>query len=355
MHTTAGDLDILRNAVTSVTSRNNLTPTQMQEVVDILMSCELETEPYGLLASALLSGLKTKGETVEEIVGAALALRRCQVDVTSKTSDGPVIDTCGTGGDGAHLINISTITGIVLSSLGLTVAKHGNRSVSSACGSADLLEQLGYPLLSSPEQVSRCVHETGFGFLFAPHFHPALKNLAGLRRSLGIRTIFNMLGPLVNPIKVTHQMIGVFDRRIVAPMAQAAVLLGLQRVLVVHGEGGLDELSPHGRSWVAVCDGDEFREEVWTPEHFGAPPVALRHLAGGGPEQNAELCRQLLAGELPEAACAIAMNCAASLWLVGISEDLKEGYRRALEAILGGTAARHFERAKEFAGAVGQP
>lgn len=349
MHTTAGDLDILRQAVTSVTSRNHLTPTQMQEVVDILMSCDLETEPYGLLASALLSGLKTKGETVEEIVGAALALRRCQVDVTSKTSEGPVIDTCGTGGDGAHLINISTITGIVLSSLGITVAKHGNRSVSSACGSADLLEQMGYPLLSSPEVVSRCVEETGFGFLFAPHFHPALKNLAGLRRSLGIRTVFNMLGPLVNPIHVTHQMIGVFDRAIVGPMAQAASLLGLQRVLVVHGEGGLDELSPLGRSWVAVCDGDDFREEVWTPEHFGAPPVALRHLAGGGPAENAALCARLLAGELPEAACAIAMNCAAGLWLVGKADDLKDGYRQALEAILDGTAGRHFERAKDFA------
>lgn len=321
----------------------------MKEVIDTLVTCDLTEEPYGILAGALLSSLKTKGETVDEIVGAAHSLRHHQIDVQRPNQTGAIVDTCGTGGDGAHLINISTITGIVLAALGLTVAKHGNRSVSSACGSADLLERLGYPLHPSPHAVVRCVQESGFGFLFAPHFHPALKNLSALRRSLGVRTVFNMLGPLVNPIQVTHQLIGVFDRSIVGPMAKAAAELGLKKVMVVHGEGGLDELSPFGRSWISVCDGESYQELEWNPTDFGAEAVKLEELAGGGPEENAQKCRELFAGRRPEAARAIAMNCAALLWLVDDGPDLKHGYHRALEAISSGQVAAAFEKMVETA------
>ncbi len=341
--------ELLRQAVTQTTSGLHLTRSEMRQVVDILVACDLAEEPYGILAGALLCSLKTKGETVDEIVGAADSLRHHQIPIEPPSPGEIIVDTCGTGGDGAHLINISTITGIVLATIGLTVAKHGNRSVSSACGSADLLEHLGYPLHSSPTSVSRCMKESSFGFLFAPHFHPALKNLAALRRSLGVRTIFNMLGPLVNPINVSHQMIGVFDRSIVEPMARAAAELGLQRVMVVHGEGGLDELSPFGRSWVAVCDGNGYQEMEWTPSDFGADPVALEELAGGGPQENAQKCRELFAGKRPEAARAVAMNCAALLWLVGRADSLSDGYKCAFEALASGRVEHAFSQMRNAA------
>lgn len=339
----------MRQAVVRTTLGLDLNRAEMKQVVDALVTCDLGEEPYGILAGALLCSLKTKGETVDEIVGAAHSLRHHQIVMDRPNRSDIIVDTCGTGGDGAHLINISTIAGIVLATLGLTVAKHGNRSVSSACGSADLLERLGYPLHASPTSVMHCVQKSGFGFLFAPHFHPALKNLAGLRRSLGVRTIFNMLGPLVNPISVTHQMIGVFDRSIVEPMAKAAAELGLQRVMVVHGEGGLDELSPFGRSWVSVCDGNSYQEMEWTPADFGADPVRLEELAGGGPEENALKCRELFAGKHSEAARAIAMNCAALLWLVGEAATLRDGYERALEVIVSGRVEAAFHQMTETA------
>lgn len=338
--------EILRRAIHKVTGRHTLSREEMSQVVEFLMTCDLSKDPFPILAGALICSLKTRGETVDELIGAAKTLQKHQHNVAVAGGGEAVIDTCGTGGDGAHLINISTITGIVVASLGVTVAKHGNRSVSSACGSADLLEELGYPLVDDPGIVAQLVSNSGFGFLFAPHFHPALKNLAGFRRSLGVRTIFNMLGPLVNPCAVTHQLIGVFDRGIVSTVAQAAAQLGPRRVLVVHGEGGLDELSPFGTSWVSLCEGDRHTEMEWRPEDFGAAPVTLDQLAGGPPSENADKCRRLLAGQLPEMASAVAMNCAACLWLVEKAASLQDGYDMAMEALNSGRAGQHFHKLK---------
>ena len=344
--------DFLRESVRRVTAGETLSALEMGEVVQHLMKGELSQTPFNLLASALICSIKTRRETVEEIVGAARTLKSHQRHVKVASSTGALLDTCGTGGDGAHLINISTITSLVVASLGVTVAKHGNRSVSSSCGSADLLEALGYPLLNDPDLVSRCAANTGFGFLYAPHFHPALKNLAGLRRSLGVRTIFNMLGPLVNPAGVTHQLMGVFDRNIVTPIAKAAGQLGIHRCCVVHGEGGLDEISPCGVTYVALSDREQVTEFEWTPRSFGADPVALSCLVGGDAHANAATCRRLLKGELPEMARAVAMNCAASLWVVNPDCSLEEGYTKAYEAIVSGEVARFFDKAKDYAVSV---
>lgn len=339
----------LRESVRKVTAGELLSKDEMGQVVQHLMSGNLQDSPFNLLASALICSIKTRGETVDEIVGAAETLRSHQRSVSVASPDDILLDTCGTGGDGAHLINISTITSMVVASLGITIAKHGNRSVSSSCGSADLLEELGYPLLKDAALVSQCAKETGFGFLFAPHFHPALKNLAGLRRSLGVRTIFNMLGPLVNPAGVTHQLMGVFSRDIVTPIATAAGRLGIQRCAVVHGEGGLDEISPNGTTWVSLAEGPKVTDLEWTPATFGAEPVALEHLAGGDAKENSAQCIRLLRGELPKMASAVAMNCAACLWVTDPECDLKDGYKRSFEAIQSGSVASFFAKAKSYA------
>lgn len=333
----------LRDALRHVTTGGTFTSQQMADIVTLLMESDLNQEPMPHLAGAFICSLKTRGETPEEIFGAADCLRKHQISVQVPAPDGVLLDTCGTGGDGAHLLNISTITGIVLASLGVPVAKHGNRSVSSACGSADLLEAMGYPLLSSQSEVASLIRQTRFGFLFAPNFHPALKNLSGLRRTLGVRTVFNMLGPLVNPAAVTHQLIGVFDRSIVTPIASAASKLGLKRCLVVHGQGGLDELSPEGVTWATLADGERLTELEWTPGSFGADPVSLDKLKGGSPAENVAKTKALLRGELPDVASAVAMNCGACLWLVEKAATLEEGYERSLGALMSGAAGRHFE------------
>lgn len=341
----SADENLLRDALRAVTSGETLTAQTMRSVVDALVRADLEQAPESLLAAGLLSALKVRGETVEEIVGAAQCLQDHQVSVSVGRPGQVLLDTCGTGGDGAHLINISTLAALVLASLGVKIAKHGNRSISSACGSADLLSELGYPLGDQPERVAENISRTGFGFLFAPHFHPAMRQLAGLRRALGVRTLFNLLGPLVNPAGVSHQLLGVYARELVEPMAEAAIRLGLRRVLVVHGEGGLDELSPNGTSWVTLAEtGQPARSWEWTPAVFGTEPVALSALRGGDAVLNASILRELFAGGLPELASAVAMNVAAALWLTEVENDLKTGYQRAFSALRSGQVGQYFER-----------
>ena len=339
----------LRDALRRVTTGGMFSSQEMSEIVALLMEADLSREPFPQLAGAFICSLKTRGETPDEIFGAAECLRAHQISIRIPAPGGVLMDTCGTGGDGAHLINISTITGLVLASLGVPIAKHGNRSVSSSCGSADLLEGMGYPLHNCQSVVSKIVQETGFGFLFAPHFHPALKNLSGLRRTLGVRTMFNMLGPLVNPAGVNYQLIGVFDRAIVTPIARAAAKLGLKRCLVVHGEGGLDELSPQGVTWASLAEGDELTELEWRPENFGASPMPLDALRGGNVKENVAKTEELFRGRSPEAAGAVAMNCAACLWLVERVEALAEGYQMSLEALMSGKVGQYFEDCRAFA------
>ena len=344
------DEDLLRQALQKVASGESLSSLEATEVVDVLMRIDLERPGTAALAGGLLCALRFRGESVDELVGAAHSLQRQLVSVTIAAPGETLLDTCGTGGDGAHLINLSTLAGLVVASLGVKVAKHGNRSVSSACGSADLLEELGYPLHADPALVSASVAQDGFGFLFAPHFHPALRNLAALRRTLGIRTLFNLLGPLVNPASATHQVIGVYAQEWGKPLAQATARLGLTGALIVHGEGGLDELSPWGTTWVHRMDreaADSIETWEWTPASFGAPRVGLDALRGGGPKENARIARELLAGGRPQIAAAVAMNAAAALWLAGDESDLKQAYAKAYDALRSGQTGRYLERCLE--------
>lgn len=340
---------LLRDALWSVTSGQSLTCLQAESVVACLMKADLSLSPFGELAAGLLCALKTRGESVDEIVGAARSLKQHQVGVETPTDGLPLLDTCGTGGDGAHLINISTLTALVAASLGVRVAKHGNRSASSSCGSADLLEAMDYPLSGTPENARSNLASTGFTFLFAPNFHPALKNLSALRKVLGVRTLFNLLGPLVNPAPITHQLLGVYAKELVEPLARACSELGLRRAAVVHGEGGLDELSPLGKTWVCLCDGEEISHHEWTPASFGAAPVPLSCLRGGGPDFNAQVAQRLLNGAEPEVASAVAMNAGAALWLVGSTASLSEGYQLAYQQLRSGQVGTYFEATRRGA------
>lgn len=344
------DESILGSALKTVTGGDFLSEAESKEVLECLMRADLEQPSLAILAAALLCALRTRGETAEEIIGAAACLRERLVPVPIHNGESSLLDTCGTGGDGAHLINISTLAALVTASLGVKVAKHGNRSVSSACGSADLLEALGYPLLSDPERVGSSVSKTGFGFLFAPYFHPALRNIANLRRALGVRTLFNLLGPLVNPAGATHQVIGVYARELVEPLARATRDLGQTKTLIVHGEGGLDELSPWGTTWVQQSgSAGDMQVWEWTPRSFGAQPVKVEALRGGDANANARIARELLDGGRPEIASVVAMNAAAALWVVDHDKDLESGYARAYETLRRGDVGRYFQRLLEEA------
>jgi anthranilate phosphoribosyltransferase len=342
----SSDQSLLREALKTIAAGEYLSWSQSKTMAECLMSANLEDPRLAALAAGVLCALKTRGESVNEIVGAARCLQERQISVPMAVPGQVLVDTCGTGGDGAHLINISTLAALVTASLGVKVAKHGNRSVSSACGSADLLEEMGYPLLSDPARVAANVAGSGFGFLFAPHFHPALRNLAALRRTLGVRTLFNLLGPLVNPAGVTHQVIGVYSQDLLQPLAWATSRLGLMKALIVHGEGGLDELSPWGTTWVyqSECGKDGIQGWEWTPQSFGAPRIGLESLRGGNAKHNALIALELLAGGRPEIAAVVAMNTAAALWVAEVETDLQAGYARAYEALRSGEVGRYFQR-----------
>lgn len=295
-----------------------------------------EATPVQIAAFAI--ALRMKGETATEIAAAAREMRaRCtSVDLGI---DGPVVDTCGTGGDGAGSFNVSTVAAIVVAAAGGRVAKHGNRAVSSRAGSADVLEALGVALDLGPDHVRESVRQLGIGFLFAPAYHQALKHAAPVRKELRLRTFFNLLGPLANPASVTHQVLGVYDARRVRQMAEVLEILGVEGAWVVHGHGGLDEISPFGETRAARLRNGEVEERILTPADFGLEPDGTA-LPGGDAEENAAIARRLLAGEKGAGRHAVVMNAAAALEVVGIAPDLRSAARVAEEAIDGGAARR---------------
>lgn len=275
---------------------------------------------------ALLMGLAQKGETIEEIVGAAAAMREAVVPVPTRRS--PVLDTCGTGGSGIARRNVSTAVALCVAACGVAVAKHGNRAASSRSGSADVLEVLGVRLDASPENVGRSIDEVGVGFLFAPALHPAMKHAMGARRALGVRTIFNLLGPLTNPAGATRQLLGVFDPARCEALAGALGALGSERVVVVHGfrEGvraaadalpGIDDVSPEGETLVAEFDAGSVRTFVVRPEDAGLDPVAIADIAGESPAENAEALLRLLEGEPGPYRTAVQLSGAFALLAAG--------------------------------------
>ncbi|MEK7704399.1 MAG: anthranilate phosphoribosyltransferase [Myxococcota bacterium] len=293
--------------------------------------------------AAFLVALRIKGETVDEITGAVEAMRARMTRIhTTRT---PLVDTCGTGGDGGRTFNISTATAFVLAAGGAVVAKHGNRAVSSRSGSADVLTQLGIDIAAPKERVEELLERFGIGFLFAPSFHPAMRHAAPVRRDLGLRTIFNVLGPLTNPAGARRQVVGVFDRALVRPLAQVLGALGAEHAWVVHGADGLDELTLCAETFVAEWDGGTVRELTVEPEELGLPRARPEELAGGTPSENAEILRQVLGGTRQDnCANVVALNAAAGFLVAGLVADLAQGLARARDVLASGGGLRLVER-----------
>ncbi len=312
--------------------------------------------------AAFITALRMKGETVDEITGCAQAMRAmaAPLDIRGKTvaleSDGLnqteelIVDTCGTGGDEANTFNISTAVAFVAAGQGLTVAKHGNRAISSRCGSADVLERLGVSLKLTPAQVKQCVDQVGIGFLFAPVYHLAMKHAAGPRREIGIRTIFNLLGPLANPAGANIQILGVYEKGLTETMARVLGQLGIKRAMVVHGHGNLDELSLTGPSRISEWSGEKVRTYEVSPADFGLQPARPEELAGGDADQNAAILRSVFKGDAGPKLDAVLMNAAAVFVASGLAKDFKVGTDQARESIVTGKARAKLEALVKLSG-----
>jgi anthranilate phosphoribosyltransferase len=326
----------VRTVLQRVAAGETFSQESMAEAVEALTA---EGTPAQM--AAFLMGLRVRGETVDEITGAARAMRARMTAVTVAPG---AIDIVGTGGDGHGTFNVSTAAALVAAGAGLKVAKHGNRSVSSLSGASDVLAALGVKLDCGPEAIARAVDEAGVGFLWAPHHHPAFKAWAPARAELGVRTLFNLLGPVCNPAGVRRHVIGVFAHAWVTPVAEVLRALGSERAWVVHGYDGLDELSTTGPTAVACLDGGTITTFEVTPEDAGLERVTLSELKGGDGARNAEALKELLAGALGPYRDIVLLNAAAALIVAGRAESLREGAALAEEAIASGRAARALER-----------
>ena len=290
--------------------------------------------------AGLLIALRMKGETVDELTGFARAARAMATPIAV---DGALLDTCGTGGDGLATFNISTLSAIVAAACGARVAKHGNRAASSMCGSADVLEQLGVKIDLGPEGVARCIEGAGIGFLFAPIFHPSFRFAGVPRRELGVRTVFNVLGPLCNPAGAKYQALGVADGKVAARMAEVLIRLGVERAIVFHAGDGMDELSVSGPSHVIEIDGSR-KEYDLDPSELGLAKAPVDAMRGGGPEDNANIAREVLGGAAGPRRDVVLLNTAAALRAAGLAKDWKDGIRAGAEAIDSGRAGDVLQR-----------
>jgi len=321
----------LRGAIAKVAAGNSLSQEEAAEAFDLVMSGAATPAQIG----ALVMGLRARGETVDEIAGAARAMRAKVLTVRAPEG---AIDTCGTGGDGKGTFNISTCAAFVVAGAGVPVAKHGNRAISSRSGSADVLKELGVNIEASPETISRCITECGLGFMFAPAHHAAMRHVAQVRTELGTRTIFNLLGPLANPAGAKYQIIGVFGKEWVEPIAQALVLLGTIRAWVVHGSDGLDELTTTGISDVAVVDAGKVSTFRISPRNAGLPDARPEDLIGGNAVENAAHIRAVLGGLKGPLRDIVLLNAAAALLVAGKASTLREGVALASKSIDSGKA-----------------
>ena len=339
---------MIREYIPALLENHDLTPDQVEAaMIDIMTG---QATPSQI--SAFLIGLKKKGETVDEITAIARVMRTFSRTVCPKV-DGYLLDTCGTGGDTAKTFNVSTTAAFVIAAAGVRVAKHGNRSFTSRCGSADVLEQLGVKLEMEPALVEKAIEEIGIGFMFAPNFHPAMKNVASIRREIGVRTVFNILGPLTNPAGPNAQLIGVYDSGLLEPMCVAAQNLGAKSVMTVYGVDGVDEISLTGETIIVKQQGrNTVREEV-SPEDLGLNKTTPDMVAGGDPEQNARLTAKLLSGQLNQddpRVQTVAANAAAGLVLCEEAHDLRSGVELALKSVQDGKGFRILRQLIELSG-----
>lgn len=325
-----------KNALNQLLNHQDLTHAQMLAVMQQVMGGELTPAQI----SALLIALRMKGETVEEIAAAAIVMRSLstKVDIQDKAH---LVDTCGTGGDGIQTFNVSTVSAFVAAAAGAKVAKHGGRSVSSTCGSADVLEALGVNVNVTPEQVANCVNKIGIGFMFAPNHHSAMKYAAPVRRELGVRTIFNLLGPLTNPASAKRQVLGVFDQALTGKLAQVLQTLGSEHVLVMHGADGMDEISFAGETFIAELKDGQITEYTVSPQQFGLSLHQLKDIQ----IQDAETSKALIMDVLSGVSCKnkaardiVLMNAGAAIYVAGMAESLQAGVVKAAQVIDSGAA-----------------
>lgn len=314
----------------------------MREVMRGILSGEATAAQIG----GFLVALRAKGETVQEVVAAARVLRELVTHVNVRCD--ALVDTCGTGGDGTHTFNISTAAAFVAAAAGARVAKHGNRSVSSRCGSADVLEAAGVNLTLTAEQVKDCIEQVGLGFLYAQNHHGAMRHVAGPRRELGIRTIFNLLGPLTNPAGAVNQVVGVFSPAWVEPLAEALRELGCRHALVVHAEDGLDEISIGAPTRVAELRGGRIQMQVLTPERFGLTREPLSWLVVDSAEESASMIRGVLEGLPGAARDVVLLNAGAALYVAGVTASLESGVEKAAQAIDTGAARAKLDELVDF-------
>jgi anthranilate phosphoribosyltransferase len=331
----------IKEALAKVVDGRDLTVDEMAGAFGLIMDGAATPAQVG----GLLVGLRMKGETVDEIVGAARAMRARMIAVPFDGVDGPILDTCGTGGDGSRSVNISTLASFIVAGCGVVVAKHGNRAQSSRSGSHDVIEALGLNPAPTPELAARCLREAKLTFMFAPVHHAATRHAAGPRKELGLRTLFNMLGPLTNPCGARFHMNGIFSRERCEPLARAHGLLGSERAVVVHGAGGLDEIAPSGKTHVAELRAGAVRVYEVAPSDFGLDDVDPAGLLGGEPDFNARILLETLGGA-PHLAVrnAALMAAGAALYVTGQADDLRGGTARATTALDSGAARVVLER-----------
>lgn len=332
----------MQSAIKTVTEGRDLSSDQMRQVMRLIMT----GEATGAQIGGFLIGLRMKGETVDEVAAAAAVMRELAAKVEVKGDH--LVDTCGTGGDAAGTFNVSTASAFVVAAAGGQVAKHGNRSVSSKSGSADVLEAAGVNLDLDPEQVAQCVNEIGVGFMFAPRHHSAMKHAIGPRKEMGVRTIFNVLGPLTNPAGAPNQVLGVFSDQWVEPLARVLQKLGSHHVLVVHAEDGMDEISIGAATHVAELKGGEVRDYFIAPEQFGLNRADIATLAVDGAQQSLELIRSVLSNQAGPALDIVALNAGAAIYAAGLADELEQGITRAQQVIEDGSAMGKLEQLVAF-------
>jgi len=333
---------MIKELIRQLVDKKDLSDSQMQQVMQEILSGATDTADIVMF----LSALNEKGQTVSELTAAVnVMLKYVEPIIVDRPN---ILDTCGTGGDRKGTFNISTISALVASGAGITVAKHGNRSVSSKCGSADILEVLGVNINMDKPKIKKCLEEIGIAFLFAPNLHPAMKHVMPARKQIAGKTIFNILGPLINPARATNQLIGVYSREWTSPLAQVLRNLGSKHVLVVHGFDGLDEVTTTDKTFVSEATGEALKDYEIAPEDFGIPRSKAGELAGGDAADNVKIVRDILAGKKGAKRDIVLLNAGCAIYAADKAATIAKGIKLAEESIDSGQAAKKLELLKEY-------